>query len=662
VGDEKLAEVPQLDQLRMEVQKDTLEFYEIFLAENPNDRQVQFELAKSYRRIGMMHHIFYHLAAAQLYRDKAIVLLDELHRHSPSHAPYRYELAVALFQAGWLSRQYQLPAIDLFEGLVQEFPDDVSYREGLADSLRSWTEGKLSNTIGQWVDAEQLRPRIEQTFAIARSPGVYKRHLGHAYDNAAGLAVGEGRLSEAETARQEAIHTYKLAVAERPTEGLTRQHLIISCGQLAHFLEQRGDDDEAERWYREAIVLGEALTHDFPHMRNFRQVEDSIVERFIKFLKKRDRRDEGLEILAQIKPIAPQDFVTRAQLYTFLNEHDLARADYQQAVDRSQRGLERDRADVGLYKSLFEGLSGIGRRKEAVDLVRSMATPDVESLYFYGQIYIAHMRDPDDQQVAIRLLSQLVQQLPKCANCWIMRAIAFGDAKQYEKALKDYDEAIRLASASTSGSATLWTNRALVYIGLKRYEDALADCNKAMRLEPANPYSWHVRGLVYSLMKQFDKAIEDFSEAIRLEPRDDEDIANCLSSRGNAYREWGRYPEAIADYEAALDIDKTHWHPQINLAWLLATADENEYRDGQRALELAQRAYDAGDFGSYGEAKFFRVLAAAHAEAGDFEKALECCKKAIDLAADDAELLEELTKHLASYQAGKPWRIGDEEK
>jgi tetratricopeptide (TPR) repeat protein len=112
----------------------------------------------------------------------------------------------------------------------------------------------------------------------------------------------------------------------------------------------------------------------------------------------------------------------------------------------------------------------------------------------------------------------------------------------------------------------------------------------------------------------------------------------------------------------ALALDDQHWPARFNLAWLLATADNDEFRDGSRAVELAQSAYDAGDFGNFGEAEFLRILAAAYAEAGEVEKAIENCEKAIELAGDKEKLLSDLKKHLASYKTHKPWRLSDTEK
>ena len=51
------------------------------------------------------------------------------------------------------------------------------------------------------------------------------------------------------------------------------------------------------------------------------------------------------------------------------------------------------------------------------------------------------------------------------------------------------------------------------------------------------------------------------------------------------------------------------------------------------------------------------TLAAAHAENGNMEKAIQWSTKAVELGREeDNEQLEQLEQELESYKAGKPWR------
>ena len=97
-----------------------------------------------------------------------------------------------------------------------------------------------------------------------------------------------------------------------------------------------------------------------------------------------------------------------------------------------------------------------------------------------------------------------------------------------------------------------------------------------------------------------------------------------------------------------------------NLSWLLATSPEDGVRDGERALELGLKACELTN---YAEAHILSTLAAAYAEKGDFEKAIEFATKAVDIGKkEESEQLEQLEGELKSYQEKKPWREKQEAK
>jgi tetratricopeptide (TPR) repeat protein len=86
-------------------------------------------------------------------------------------------------------------------------------------------------------------------------------------------------------------------------------------------------------------------------------------------------------------------------------------------------------------------------------------------------------------------------------------------------------------------------------------------------------------------------------------------------------------------------------------AWKLATSPEAAERDGQQAYKLALEACQPTNYQYW---KHLATLAAAYAEAGDFDHAVEWANNALKLAPEKE--LSTVRRQLARYEAKKPFR------
>jgi hypothetical protein len=92
-----------------------------------------------------------------------------------------------------------------------------------------------------------------------------------------------------------------------------------------------------------------------------------------------------------------------------------------------------------------------------------------------------------------------------------------------------------------------------------------------------------------------------------------------------------------------------------NLAWVFATSPDQSFRDGPKAVELAEQALRI----SGGRIPIlFRTLAAAYAESGRFSEAIQTAKRGIELANSQGNsgLATELQGNIALYQERQPLR------
>jgi tetratricopeptide (TPR) repeat protein len=171
-----------------------------------------------------------------------------------------------------------------------------------------------------------------------------------------------------------------------------------------------------------------------------------------------------------------------------------------------------------------------------------------------GGIYLTNRsydRAIDDYNEAIRLN-------PKSASVFNARGLAYLRKGRIDRAIEDFDEAIRLNPtlalalvnrASAYQEKAQWDFDAYLAVGV--YEDrAIQDLDEAIRLNPNNATAFRNRGFVNSRRQRYDRAIQDFDEAIRLNAN----VAAAFSGRAYALRFVGQYERAIADYRQALTL------------------------------------------------------------------------------------------------------------
>ena len=230
----------------------------------------------------------------------------------------------------------------------------------------------------------------------------------------------------------------------------------------------------------------------------------------------------------------------------------------------------------------------------------------------------------------------------------------------------------------------LYYFRAVLYLQAKDYDKALADVNKSLRQGMEVALATRLKGVIYLQMEKYDDAIRIFKQLRRhVEHKDDAaaQIAYATAKKG-LYKSalkmlndelakkpestdflrtladmelmFGHWEKAAEVYERILKLNPVDSGVLNNYAWLLATCPDDKIRDGKRALEMA---VSACEITFYAEAHILSTLASAHAELGDFEKAREWARKAVELGEKEKhESLDNLKSELASYEEDKPWR------
>ena len=115
---------------------------------------------------------------------------------------------------------------------------------------------------------------------------------------------------------------------------------------------------------------------------------------------------------------------------------------------------------------------------------------------------------------AMKFFSDRTHDNPQDAFAHVMLAVLWRDKAEFDKALADSDEAVRIDLRA----AVAYEARAAVWLEKAEPKKALADCDEALRLDPHSVLALVRRGTAFMDMNQTDKALNDLNQAIHLDP------------------------------------------------------------------------------------------------------------------------------------------------
>jgi tetratricopeptide (TPR) repeat protein len=155
--------------------------------------------------------------------------------------------------------------------------------------------------------------------------------------------------------------------------------------------------------------------------------------------------------------------------------------------------------------------------------------------------------DPDVKITGCTALIQAGQDTTENLSAiYNNRGTAYDDKGDYDRAIKDFNEAIHL----DPNAERAYYGRGYAYKKKGDYDRAIQDFNEAIHLNPNLERAYYDRGNAYIDKDDYDRAIQEFDEAIRLNPKD----ANAYNNRGVAYLTKNDYDRAIQDYNQAIRL------------------------------------------------------------------------------------------------------------
>ena len=118
--------------------------------------------------------------------------------------------------------------------------------------------------------------------------------------------------------------------------------------------------------------------------------------------------------------------------------------------------------------------------------------------------------------------------------------------------------AINSGELSPENLAIIFNTRGVAFKNKGQYDRAIQDYNTAIRLKPNHVTAFYNRGVAYKQKGQYNRAIQDYDTAIRLKP----DYAFAYGNRGSVYEALGQREQALRDFKKQYDLGS---HPK----WLV---------------------------------------------------------------------------------------------
>ena len=319
---------------------------------------------------------------------------------------------------------------------------------------------------------------------------------------------------------------------------------------------------------------------------------------------------------------------------------------YDKAISCFTAALQanRDRNIAFFIYSLRAG-AYLGQGQLDKVFVDSSASIQLNAKYAPAYYYrgIAYSRTGNTDK-AISDYTAAIQLDPRYIGAYLNRGVEHSNKRNYKLALRDATMAIGL----NPKYADAYHNRGIYYSEIGEFDKAIADFSQAIRFNPRS-MTFHGRAVAYKDAEKFEKAIADYDRVIRITPKDTNDYA----VRGSAYLKKGNYKAAVSDFEKAVQLSPSNASALSGLAWFRATCPDASLRNGKEAIRMSMRACELMGWKEPGA---ISTLAAAYAEAGDFNQAVKYQLQASNMASEYGPVLKEERERLTLYRDHKPWR------
>ncbi len=408
--------------------------------------------------------------------DEAIAMLNEIMKKFPEVAE------PVIFLAGLYDRRGDRPKSEaVIKQATERIKDPPSRRNlglQLARLYDQWGRAEDACTVLEALSSEEpdsipIRRRLLNNSSLAKDPNKAQKLV----DRIKALEGDEGRQWRIEQARlwfngtdfdkhsSEIISILKENLLANPDD---QQSRIV----LAHTYERIGRLQMALATYREALN------------RSPQDVE--LIASTVTALLNAHEYDEAARILSRIS----KEGLTSPELQRLQFQNVIRRGDLDSAANMLKGYLVTDPNNIPMGLSLAVLKMQQGEFDDARELLDELRAKDPNSLpTIVAQIELNVSEDKADE--ALKLCDEIIEDHDN-SMAYLIRARAYFNLKQLDKAAEDFDRAVSMYPKN----ADVWIARSDFYAFSGQRENSMADMEQALSLAPDNP---SVQGLAVDM-------------------------------------------------------------------------------------------------------------------------------------------------------------------
>ncbi|MGO9476956.1 MAG: tetratricopeptide repeat protein, partial [Limisphaerales bacterium] len=488
-----------------------------------------------------------------------------------------------------------------------------------------------------WRDSESL---WAHTLACTSGNAVAHNSLGNAL-------FQKGRVDEA-------MVQYQKALQIKPDSA-------EACYNLGITLAKKGDVDEAIAYYQRALQIkpddagvhnnlgnallqkgqvDEAITH-YQRALQIKPDDAGVRNNLGSVLLQKGQVDEAMAHFQKALEIKP-DY---AEVHNNLGNALLQKGQVDEAITHYQRALQIKPDFAEVHFNLGAVLFKKGRVDEAIAHFQKALQINPDYAEVHNNLGNALLQKGQVDE-AIAHFQKALQIKPDSARVHFNLGNALLQKGQVDEAIAQYQKALQI----NPDFREVHYNLSAILFKTGRVDEAITHLQKVLQISPDDATAHNNLGIALFQKGRVDEAIAQYQAALQINP----DYAGACYNLGNALLQKGKADEAIAEYHKALQIKPDSVDVLNHLAWLLATSPDAHLRDGVQAVQYAGRACELTH---YGATPLVSTLAAAYAEAGQYDEAIAMAQKACALATASGrpELLKRSQEMLELYRAHQPY-------